>query len=94
LIISPATRASSILKLSNDIERRKIVHLVFTELTFFDGKLAGYKATEGMEMFLKRPVGVDGGHQKLHSKLRSLYFAIKDIPLTSLQLVTRLPTAQ
>ena len=55
------SRASSILKLSNDIERRKIVHMVFTELTFFDGKLAAYKATEGMELFLKRPVGVNGG---------------------------------
>lgn len=54
-------RASSIFKLANDIERRKIVHMVFTELTLFDGKLVAYKATEGMEMFLKRPVGVDGG---------------------------------
>ncbi|MFH0770662.1 MAG: hypothetical protein V1926_04775, partial [Candidatus Peregrinibacteria bacterium] len=55
------SRASSIFKLANDIERRKMVHMVFTELTFFDGKLASYKATEGMELFLRRPVGVDGG---------------------------------
>lgn len=54
-------RASSIFKLANDIERRKIVHMVFTELTLFDGKLVAYKATEGMELFLKRPVGVNGG---------------------------------
>ena len=54
-------RASSIFKLANDIERRKIVHMVFTELTLFDGKLVSYKATEGMDIFLKRPVGVDGG---------------------------------
>lgn len=54
-------RTSSIFKLANDIERRKIVHLVFTELTLFDGKLVAYKATEGMELFLKRPVGVNGG---------------------------------
>ena len=53
-------RASSIFKLANDIERRKIVHLVFTELTLFDGKLVAYKATEGMELFLKRERSILG----------------------------------
>ena len=54
-------RASTIFKLANDIERRKIVHLVFTEITLIDGKVASYKATPGMEIFLKRPIGVNGG---------------------------------
>ncbi|MEI8230336.1 MAG: recombinase family protein [Candidatus Peregrinibacteria bacterium] len=53
-------KAPSIFKRSTDIEKRKMVQLVFTELTIFDKKLISYKATEGMEWFLRRPV-LSGG---------------------------------
>ena len=36
-------------------ERRKLAHLVFSELTFTDGKLASYKAKPEFEILLNRP---------------------------------------
>ncbi len=38
----------------------------------------GYKATQGMELFLKRPVGVNGGAWKLLSELRKVYQFLKE----------------
>jgi site-specific DNA recombinase len=52
--------APLLFKRATDVERRKMVHLIFTELVLVDGKVESYTPTEGMEWFLRRPV-LNGG---------------------------------
>ncbi|MBU0766629.1 hypothetical protein KKF55_02505 [Patescibacteria group bacterium] len=47
--------AAAIYKTCTDMEKRKLAHLIFSELILVDGELASYKAKPAFEILLNRP---------------------------------------
>lgn len=52
--------AAAIYKTCTDMEKRKLAHLIFSELILVDGKLASYKAKPEFEILLNRPCVQNG----------------------------------
>lgn len=83
--------ASALYKHALDSEKRRLTHLVFSELVLVDGKVADFTAKEEFEPLFKRRGVQDGSPSWVFSEARTIVPLLRSLPLPFFCRVAQLP---